>query len=221
MPFLTRWFGVTDGEIERDIPAESACTREIVERVLAMQADAAAGQQRPLCRGTHAKGVSLRAQFEVFDVAEGRDPALATRLARGVFSRPGVFAATVRFANSDPHVNSDLKPDVRSLSIAVDLAEDDRATPTYGASRQDFSMQNASTLPLNDARAFLATMQVITAKTPLRGFWALSFADQRRVLRAVSIAQFQSRQPLRPYQALRYWSTVPFSHGPSEVVMQS
>jgi hypothetical protein len=32
------------------------------------------------------------------------------------------------------------------------------------------------------------------------------------------LAEFQARQKIRPYQQLRYWSTVPFRHGPDDVV---
>jgi hypothetical protein len=106
MLFLTRLFGVTGSEAERNLGAEQAYIEEIVKRILLMQANAAAKQHRPLGRGTHAKGVTARAQFEVFDVTVGRDPALASRLAKGVFATPGIYPATVRFANSDPHVNS-------------------------------------------------------------------------------------------------------------------
>ena len=42
-----------------------------------------------------------------------------------------------------------------------------------------------------------------------------------RLLRTLMLAQLQARQPLRPYQRLRYWSTVPFRHGPVDVVKQS
>ena len=117
MLFLTRLFGVTGSEPERNLGAEQAYAQEIVERILLMQANAAAKQHRPLGRGTHAKGVTARAQFEVFDVTVGRDPAVAARLARGIFATPGIYPATVRFANSDPQVNSDFKADVRSLSL--------------------------------------------------------------------------------------------------------
>jgi hypothetical protein len=41
------------------------------------------------------------------------------------------------------------------------------------------------------------------------------------VLRAILLAQLQSRQPIKPYQQLRYWSTVLFRHGPVDVVKQS
>jgi hypothetical protein len=219
--FVTRLFGVTGSDAERNLGAEQAYTEEIVERILLMQANAAAKQHRPLGRGTHAKGVTALAQFEVFDVTVGRDRALAARLARGIFAAPGIYPATVRFANSDPQINSDFKADVRSLSFLVDLTCGGTAVPAAGIERQDFSLQNATTLPINDARAFLATMKLLTASNPAKGLWSLSLQDKLRVLRTLVLAQLQARQPLKPYQQLRYWSTVPFRHGPADVVKQS
>jgi hypothetical protein len=212
MLYLTRWFGVTGSEAERSLASEQSVIEEIVERSLLMQANAAAKQRRPLGRGTHVKGVCARAQFEVFDVTVGRDSGLATRLARGMFAKPGVYPAIVRFANADPNKNSDFKADVRSLSFSVDLNRGG------GAGRQDFSMQNATTLPINDSGAFLATMKVLTASNPAAGLWSLPFKDKLRVLRTLALAQLQSHQTIKPYQQLRYWSTVPFRHGPVDVV---
>jgi len=221
MLFLTRWFGVTGSDAERSLAGEQSVIEEIVEKVLVMQAHAAAQQHRPLGRGTHAKGVCTRAQFEVFDVAVGRDPALAARLARGMFATPGVYPAIVRFANSDPNINSDFKADVRSLSFSVDLTRDGTAVPDATVGRQDFSLQNATTLPINDARAFLATMKLLTASNPAAGLWSLPCKDKLRVLRTLALAQVQARQTVKPYQQLRYWSTVPFRHGPLDVVKQA
>src|SRR6266702_2565389 len=183
-----------------------------------MQASAAAKQQRPLCRGTHAKGVCARAAFEVFDVTVGREPALATRLAKGIFAKPGVYPAVVRFANADASINSDFKPDVRSLSFSVDLARDGIAAPEAKPLRQDFSMQNATTLPINDSPAFLATISLLTASNPIHSLWSLRFRDKLRVMRTLALAEIQARQTIKPYQQLRYWSTVPFRHGPTDVV---
>src|SRR6266568_4257010 len=56
MLFVTRWFGVTGSDAERNLDAEQACIDEIVKKVLLLQANAAAQQHRPLGRGTHAKG---------------------------------------------------------------------------------------------------------------------------------------------------------------------
>ena len=221
MLFLTRRLGVTGSDAERDLIGEAGYIREITDKILLMQANAAAKQHCPLARGTHAKGVCARAQFEVFDVRDGRDPKLAARLAKGIFARPGSYPATIRFANSDPNVNSDFKADVRSLSIAVDLTRDGTLPPAGGAARQDFSLQNATTLPLNDARAFVATMKVLTAAKPLNGLWSLPLQDKLRVVRTLALARSQAGQAIKPYQQLRYWSTVPFRHGAAEVVKQS
>jgi hypothetical protein len=213
MLFLTRWFGVTASEAERNLSREPAIIDEIVAKTLQMQADGAAQQHRPLARGTHAKGICVRAEFEVFDVAAGRDHALADRLGRGVFAKPVVYPAIVRFGNSDPHVNSDSKRDVRSLSFSIEPVPDG-SNPT----RRDYSMQSATTLPLNDAAAFLAVIKVLTASNPGKAVWSLLFRDKLRFVRSVLLVQSQLRQKILPYQQLRYWSDVPFRHGPTDVV---
>src|SRR5271167_985062 len=221
MLLLTRWFGVTGSDADRNLAREQSDIKEIIERSLLLQANAAAKQHRSLGRGTHVKGVSARAQFEVFDVTVGRDRELAQRLAKGIFAKPGVYPAIMRFANADPNKNSDFKADVRSLSFAVDLNRDGAATPNANAGRQDFSMQNAITLPINDSPAFLAIMKLLTASNPAAGLWSLPFKDKLRVLRTLTLVQFQTHQIIKPYQQLRYWSNVPFRYGPIDVVKHS
>jgi hypothetical protein len=221
MLFLTRWFGVTGSESERDLTREQADIEAITEKSLLMQANSAAQQRRPLGRGTHVKGVCARAQFEVFDVAEGRGPALAARLAKGMFAKPGVYPAIVRFGNADPKKNSDFKADVRSMSFSVDLTREGTVAPHTGCVRQDFSMQNTTTLPINDSPAFLAIMKLLTASNPAVGLWSLSFKDKLRVFRTLALVQVQSHQTIKPYQQLRYGSNVPFRHGPVDVVKYS
>src|SRR5882757_6555535 len=214
---LTRWFGVTESDADRCPAREQSDIEAITEKSLLMQSDAAARQRRSLCRGTHASGVCVRAEFEVYDVAPGRPAELAARLAKGIFAKPGVYPAVARFANADSNINSDFKPDVRSLSFSVDLTRDG-TVPAGSSSRQDFSMQNATTLPINDSPAFLATIKVLTASNPVVGLWSLPLKDKLKVVRTLALAELQARQRTKPYQQLRYWSTVPFRHGPDNVV---
>jgi hypothetical protein len=218
MLFVTRWFGVTGSDAERDLARERSEIEEIVQRALVLQASAAAKQHRPLGRGTHVKGVCIRAQFEVFDVGSGRDRRLAERLAKGMFATPGVYPAIVRFGNSDPKINSDFKADVRSLSFSVDLNRDGVATSGASLGRQDFSLQNTKTLPINDSTAFLALFKVMTASKPGAALWSLPFKDKLRVLRTSVLVQFQLHQTIKPYQQMRYESNVPFRHGSIDVV---
>jgi hypothetical protein len=221
MLWLTRWFGVTGSESERNLAREQSDIEEIVQTTLLVQAKAAAQQHRPLARGTHAKGVCARAQFEVFDLTVGREPGLASRLAKGMFARPAVYPAIVRWGNADSKKNSDFKPDVRSMSFSVDLTRNGLIASAANGGLQDFSLQNAPPLPINDSPAFAAVMKVLAASNPLSGLWSLPFKDKLRVLRILTLAGLQTRQKIRPYQQLRYWSNVPFRHGPLDVVQYS
>jgi len=146
---------------------------------------------------------------------------LAQRLGKGIFAKPGVYPAIVRFGNADSKVNSDFKADVRSLSFSVDLSRDGKHIPAASAGRQDFSLQNTTTLPINDARAFLAIMKLLTAPNPAAGLWSLPFKDKLRVLRTLALVQVQTHQKIKPYQQLRYGSNVPFRHGPIDIVKYS
>jgi hypothetical protein len=211
-------FGVTASDADRDPGAEQACIDQIVEKSLMLQSNSAAQQHRRLGRGTHAKGTAARAEFEVYDVKAGRDAQLAARLAKGIFATPGVYPAIVRFANADPKVNSDFKADVRSLSFSVDLTCGGKATPGANGPRQDFSLQNTTTLPINDAPAFLAIMNLLTAENPAIGLWSLALKDKLRILRTLALVQVQAHQAIRPYQQLRYGSNVPFRHGATDAV---
>jgi hypothetical protein len=218
MLFLTRWFGVTRSDADRDPILEKAQIAEIMEKSLLMQANAATKQHRSLGRGTHVKGVCARAEFEVFDVTAGPERPLAARLAQGLFAKPGVYPAVVRFGNADPSKNSDFKPDVRSLSFSVDLLREGIAISGAGPNRQDFSMQNTKTLPINDSTAFVALFKVLSASKPAAALWSLPFKDKLRVFRTLTLVQFQLHQKITPYQRLRYESNVPFRHGPVDVV---
>jgi hypothetical protein len=200
MPFLARLFGLTIEDSERNLGREPAVIAEIAEKIVLLQARAAAEQHRRITRGTHAKGVCARARFEVFDVTVGRDPVLAARLAKGIYAKPGVYPAIVRFANADPNVNSDFKADVRSLSFSVEIAPNGAASSNAKISRQDYSMQNATTLPINDAHAFLTVMKVLTASSPAKGAWSLPWRDKVGFARTIVLAQLQAHQPVKSYQ---------------------
>src|SRR5580700_10978709 len=101
---------------ERKLPMEELDSAEILRGILKVQAAFAAAQQRPLGRGTHTKGICARAIFEVFDLARTiGDPAVAARLAHGIFARPGVYNATVRFANAASTFQRDTQADLRAL----------------------------------------------------------------------------------------------------------
>jgi hypothetical protein len=204
--------------MERSRASEEAEVAEMVRGFLALQSRTASEENRPLRRGVHAKGVCVRAVFEVLDVTEGRDPALAARLARGIYTRPGSYPATVRFSNSDPNVNDDLRPDVRGLAFCAELAP--LGSAAAGA-RQDYSLQSAPTLAFNDAHALVVFAKVFTAPNQAMALASLPFRDQLIFAQTMAEVIRQKRQPVRPYQQMRYWSAAPFRHGSDDIVKYS
>jgi hypothetical protein len=214
---------VTEGVgFERPKASEAADIAEIVRGILAVQARFGRIQHRLPGRGTHTKGVCLRGTFEVFDLSTRiSDPQLAARLARGVFVKPGVYPATIRFANAASLVQRDSKPDVRALSFAIDVPA---GVVAPQAQRLDFSMNDATTFPINDAHAFASFMRVKAAGSgwaQLKAFLGLPWPDKREFMTTARLGLRQVRGGLHPYQLTRFWSTVPFLHGTDQAVKYS
>ena len=207
--------------MERRPVTEDQEIAEIVRGFHAVQLRTAVEENRPMRRGTHAKGVCVGAVFDVLDAPERRDPALGSRLARGHYARPGSYPAIVRFANSDPRVNTDWEPDVRGMSFSVNFGSLGLLDRAGHAGRQDYSLQSAPTLPFNDVRSFVVFANVSAAPSEATALGALPFSDQKEYARTVGAIMEQKRQPVRAYQQLRYWSNVPFRQGSGDVVKYS
>jgi hypothetical protein len=209
-------------DFERKLPTEQQDVADIVAGILAVQARFARQQKRPLGRGTHTKGVCVRATLEIFDVAKtAGDAGLAARLGRGLFAKPGLYKATVRFANAASTIQADSKRDVRALSFAVDLPA---GVVGPQATRLDYSMNNAPTFPINDAHAFAAFMRVQGAdgfSGHLKALLSLSFKDLKGFFQTAARGLRQQNTKPVPYQQTRFWSNTPFLHGPDEAVKYS
>ncbi|MEO7136000.1 MAG: di-heme-cytochrome C peroxidase [Vicinamibacterales bacterium] len=209
-------------EFEKKLPTEDADIAQIVAGVLSIQAKYAAQQDRPLARGTHAKGVCVRATFQVFDVAASvSDPALGLRLARGLFAKPGAYPATVRFANAASTFHPDSAADVRAMSFSIEVP-----AGVFGPApkRLDFSMNDATTFPLNDAHVFANFMRIETRPSlldKLKALFSLRFTERRGIYATAILAKKQQRVATTPYQDSRYWSTVPFLHGADQAIKYS
>jgi catalase len=140
------------GPFERPLPHEADDIAAIVRGMLAIQAKYAAKQHRALGRGTHTKGICVGATFEIFDLAATiSDQALAARLARGLYAKPGRYPATVRFANARSFLTRDTRQDVRALSFSVHCPP---GVVGDTAARVDYSMNNGPTFPIDDAHGF-------------------------------------------------------------------
>jgi catalase len=191
-------------KFERASPTETADVAEIVRGILAVQAKFASQQRRPLGRGTHTKGVCVRAEFEVFDIsATVKDPALAARLAKGLYRKPGIYKATVRFANAASTIQRDRQRDVRAMSFSAEVPA---GVLGPEASRVDFSMNNAPTFPINDPRAFAVFMRFASAdgaRGILRAVRSSSLKDLSTLIGTSFRGERQEQRPRLAFQQMR------------------
>ena len=96
-----------------------------------------------------------------------------------------------------------------------------RSRSSPPAENQDFSTNDRTTFPINDAHAFATAVKVLTAPTKMTGLRGLPFRDKLSFARTAVLGGEQQHQSLLPYQKRRYWSTVPFRHGPTDVIKYS
>ena len=127
--------------------------------------------------------------------------------------KPANIPAKVRFANADSNVNADSKPDVRALSFAVE--------PQAGSAR---------TSPPTIGRPSPSTTRTRSrrrSRSSRRRRWRQGRVGAAVQGQAVVRANGRPRTARRstshccPTRSRRYWSTVPFRHGPTEVIKYS
>lgn len=117
------------------------------------------------CRDVHVK--SHGCASAEFRVAANLPP----ELAQGLFARPAVYSAFVRFSNSAPWAQPDSVPDGRGLAIQVEGVPGERISigPTT-ALTQDFVMVNHSTFIARNVKDYL-WLEEARLKTGDRPLW--------------------------------------------------
>jgi len=217
--FLAISLGANANEInprfERLLPTEAQDIEYIKQGIGFLQA-AEAKRGGEVLRGTHAKGICVKGNLEIFDLNQSSlPPEIAANLSRGMFSQAGKYNTIVRFANADGKKASDQEPDVRAISLAVDV-------PPYlsnAQGRMDFAMNDATTFPINDAHVFAEIMRFVMDGA---GVEAIAKAAWRgtilEIKNANDLGNKQKHLPTMSYQRLDYWSDVPFQLGEFQAV---
>lgn len=195
-------------KFESALPNEAEFRQEIIRGILHLQEKQAQESHGPKLRGTHAKGVCAKADFEILNNGNG--------LNEGIFAFPGVYPATVRFANARGEIHPDQKSDVRSMSFAVEMP----TNISNPQGRMDFSTNDATTFPINDADAFAALMTLLRLG-PIEAPFELGFRRSANVGELLIRGALQQRPLYAPYQKIRYWSGVPFLFGDNQAIKYS
>ncbi len=179
------------------IPPGEPAAIEVITQKIETQVRAAAVSNPPARRDAHAKAHGcVRAHFEVLDN-------LPANLRVGVFARPRVFPAWVRFSNGSGTPTKDSTPDGRGMAIKLMGVEDSPSTT------QDFLMIDNPAFFVRNAADYVVLQ---TASNILKfffpGFNPFNFRfHELRVALAIGLKRVSN--PLN----LRYWTMVPISFG--------
>ena len=144
---------------------------------------------------------------------------LPPELAQGLFGRPAVYSAVVRFSNSAPWVQRDAVPDGRGLAIQVEDVPGERVPlASTSTATQDFVMVNQSTFIVRNVKDYLRLEEArLEARDqPLRLGAALAAKAWKTSTRpwrgALAAARVASQPPGHP-ASYTYFSMVPIRYG--------
>ena len=183
---------------EREFPSENQLTEDIIQNILEIQ-NRNKSVSGSIPRPYYTKGVCARAEFEVVEV-EDED------LRSGVFAKPAMYSAVVRFANASIEKGDDRDPDGRGLFISLDLGE---------RGRQDFSFINSPTFPVNDVNEYALFLQKKIQEFNLDSWTSTQKQVQSKVWSLIG-PYWRARQ--MAYQKTQFWSGVPFLAGEDAAV---
>lgn len=178
---------------EKELENEVQWIEVIRQGILGLQAKNA--QDGKKLRGTHAKGICSTAKLKVDNTAlKNSEFGL-----EGLYQYPGEYPVTVRFSNAKGTIESDWEPDVRSLSVKVELPE--KLAEKTGVDVQDYSTNNNEVFPIKDVKEFA---NLFTQESKLT------------LLKTILRGREQNRKWLKNkerYTKVTYHSSVPFAYG--------
>ncbi len=187
---------------------------DLAKRIQHMQNKAREKAQRHtpsmrLKRGFHAKGIGLRAKFQI-------SSEIPKQLQVGFFQPGAEYEALVRFSNARGEVLGDLAKDQRGAAIRVKTIQGSSLAPNDYSDVQDFLMTNT---PISFARNPVQFIEV--GEILLGGIgWVVprlirkyGWNEARRIL-SVFLAPIIS---FTPYQMNEYWSRTSYQFGETPI----
>ncbi len=183
---------------------------DLAERIQQMQGRAReiAQKRNPsatLKRGFHAKGIGVRAKFQVWSD-------IPKHLQVGLFQPTASYDALIRFSNARGEVLGDLSKDQRGVAIRLKTIPSESLSPKDDTNIQDFLMTNT---PISFARnpvQFIEVGEILLggiAKVFPRLVKKYGFKEARRII-GVFLAPIIS---FKPYQMNQYWSRTSYKFG--------
>lgn len=172
--------------------------------------------ERPARRDAHAKHHGcVKAEFRVMDQSQlADDQQLPPSLRVGVFARPAVYPAWIRFSNGAGKIQNDSVGDARGLAIKLmNVPGDKILTEEKNASTQDFLLINHPAFIVRDAEEYVEFFQRLKeGGSPFRFFFPILRWPPVR-WHEFQIARALTGKTVSDMLGIRYWSMTPYAAG--------
>jgi hypothetical protein len=196
-------------ELGKEYPApdEAAHTEEILRLFAGMTERKYPPSVRPMRRDAHTKAHGLlRAEFSVL-------PELPDRARVGLFKQPATYQAWIRFSSAFSSIASDRDVDVRGMAIKVMGVEGEKMLEREKFEKtQDFLLINHSVFFSPNVKEYMEfSREYVKKENPIQ--YLLRPARWRQAF----ILYQASRQDVANPLTTRFWSSVPYKHGPAAI----
>ena len=197
------------------VPDGEAAAIARVQRALEQIMRERDATSQPALRGQHPKTHGcVRAELIVEDKLPGD-------LAQGIFARPEIYDAWVRFSSSAIRPKPDYKRDAHGVALKVESVRGYRARSTPSSTAQDFLLVDAPVFFIRDALEYADFAEAIARgegepklRTAAR-VTAFFLGTNRRTFhpgQLASLVSVMSRKVDNPLD-VRYWSQTPYRLG--------
>jgi hypothetical protein len=188
-------------------PDEAAHSEEILKLFTGMTERKYPPGVRPMRRDAHTKAHGcVTAEFTVLsDVPD--------RARVGLFKQPATYQAWIRYSNAFSSMASDRDSDVRGMAIKVMGVEGEKLLESEKFERtQDFLLINHDVFFSPNTKEYLEfSREYVKKESPVR--YLLAPGRWRQLFTLYRASTGRVVNPL----TTRYWSSVPFKHGPAAV----
>ena len=196
-------------ELGKEYPApdEAAHTEEILKLFAGMTERKYPPGVRPMRRDAHTKAHGLlKAEFSVLS-------GLPDRARVGLFKQPATYQAWIRFSSAFSSIASDRDVDVRGMAIKVMGVEGEKLLEREKLEKtQDFLLINHSVFFSPNVKEYMEfSREYVKKENPIQ--YLLRPVGWRQAF----ILYQASRQDVANPLTTRFWSSVPFKHGPAAI----
>lgn len=135
------------------------------------------------------------------------EPNLPNELKQGIFGTQNKYPVLIRFSNGNHKIQSDLKKDIRGISLKLIAVSGQRTPDSLEKNTQDFLLMSHATMPFGTLKKFRdVIVSTINSSLFLKLKWLLTNLKTAKLVKKSKL----SHQSL---STINYWSTTTYAFG--------